>query len=72
MKGLKVGNSRCACAECNECFNSLASFDRHRTGKHSEGRRCLTAPEMRADGMSENSAGYWITAERIPTDMEAE
>jgi hypothetical protein len=47
-------------------FNSVTAFDRHRVGtfgtiRQPGTRRCLTAPELTAAGMSLNGAGFWIT-----------
>jgi len=53
------------CRACNEYFNSTFAFDKHRTGKHGVDRRCLTVDEMRAKGMSKNSADFWISQARI-------
>lgn len=63
---------RCRCVACGEFFNSVTSFDRHRTGTYSlhpfaetsEGRRCLSSNEMLSRGMSINSTGFWITESR--------
>lgn len=62
MSDLTVSNSRCQCSGCEEFFNSLASFDKHRTGAHGKDRRCLTQHEMLEAGMDKNTAGYWVTA----------
>jgi hypothetical protein len=49
------------CPACGECFNSIAAFDRHRTGRFGVARRCLTPDEMRAQGMALSARGFWIT-----------
>ena len=60
---MKVGNTRCQCADCKEYFNSVAAFDKHRTGKW-EARRCMSVDEMESKGMAKNNDGYWVTALR--------
>ncbi len=62
MNALTVSNSRCQCGGCDEYFNSLAAFDKHRVGSFGVDRRCRTAHEMKAAGMDRNTAGYWVTA----------
>ena len=59
MKNLKPTHCRCICAACNESFNSVVAFDKHRVGTKT--RRCLTAGEMYEKGMRENADGYWCT-----------
>ena len=63
---MRVGNSRCQCSGfpykgCGEYFNSTYAFDLHRIGMD---RRCLSADEMLAAGMSKNSDGCWIGSKR--------
>lgn len=61
MKSLKPGLRRCLCAACNEGFNGLSAFERHRVGSHKlDTRRCMSVGEMYEAGMRENSDGYWI------------
>jgi len=62
MKELKVGARRNQCSGCKVFFNSARPFERHRIGKHGVDRRCMTADEMIAKGMSINEAGYWIAS----------
>lgn len=62
-----VGHNRCQCAACKEYFNSVAAFDKHRTGRPEE-RRCMTEEEMRAKGMDKNQVGYWVTALHMSWD----
>jgi len=57
MKGLKLGNRRCECSVCNECFNSVSAFDKHRVRG-----TCLSTEQMREKGMVENNAGYWVAS----------
>jgi hypothetical protein len=47
------------CASCGQDFASVRAFDRHRTGSHEHGRRCLEADEMRAAGLELDSRGRW-------------
>lgn len=58
------GNSRCQCADCDEFFNSLGAFDKHRTGSYQPSglRRCRSIQEMTDSGMCKNAAGFWVTA----------
>lgn len=67
MGELKVGHNRCRCPSCGEFFNSIAGFDKHRTGTYTEGRVCLSADGMKEIGMDTNSDGYWVTA-LMPAD----
>lgn len=62
MAKLKVGHSRCKCPTCGKFFNSIAGFDKHRSGTHAEGKVCLSAEGMKSIGMDTNSDGYWVTA----------
>lgn len=64
MSELSVSNSRCQCAGCEQFFNSLASFDKHRIGSFGQDRRCRTENEMLEAGMDKNTAGYWVTSRR--------
>lgn len=59
---LKVSHTRCKCPTCGLFFNSIAGFDKHRKGNYSEGRICLSEPEMLSIGMDTSEAGYWLTA----------
>ena len=62
----KLSGDRCQCSTCGEYFNSTHAFDRHRTGAYEPlERRCLTATEMEARGMSRNVQGFWITEKRL-------
>jgi len=56
---MKVGNSRCQCIGCDEYFNSVSAFDKHRVDALCETRRCLTPKEILRVGLSLNAAGYW-------------
>lgn len=52
------------CPTCLELFNSVAAFDKHRTGRFgapARPRRCLTAAQMLAAGMARNERGFWVT-----------
>jgi hypothetical protein len=64
---VKLSGDRNECPSCGELFNSVAAFDKHRTGTfggpHNQPakRRCLTRDEMMAKGMEKNTAGFWVT-----------
>lgn len=50
------------CPGCGELFNSGRAFDKHRTGSIARNeRRCMTPKEMKAEGMSKNEGGWWVT-----------
>jgi len=59
---LKKGTRHCQCRACGKYFNSLAGFDKHRTGAYGVDRRCMTTDEMTSSGMATNAGGYWVTA----------
>lgn len=65
MKLLKGDRNQCTI--CNQYFNSTRAFEKHRVGKYND-RRCLTAEEMLAKGMSLNAAGFWIGT-KMPTNL---
>lgn len=65
MNTRRLTGSRCLCRGCNEYFNSVFSFDRHRTWVSPVVQRCLTPEEMVGKGMSINLAGFWITETRL-------
>ena len=50
----------CQCAGCEEVFQTVKGFDRHRTGPATD-RRCLTPDEMRGIGMVINTFDRWGT-----------
>ena len=52
------------CRACGQLFNSVAAFDKHRTGHFGKDRRCMTEAEMQAKGMAINGRGRWVTALR--------
>jgi hypothetical protein len=58
---MKLGNSRCQCLGCDEYFNSVVAFDKHRVDALCETRRCLTPKELLEAGLSVNKTGFWIT-----------
>lgn len=58
------GNNQCRCSACGELFATVWTFDRHRTGDYSSGRRCLTKSEMLAKGWIQNAAQFWIRGHR--------
>lgn len=54
-----------ACPSCKQRFNSVRSFDKHRTGSYThnlKSRRCLSSVEMLRKGMGVNAGGFWVTA----------
>ena len=64
--GITLRGQRNCCPTCGSLFNSTYAFDKHRTGSYAEdNRRCMTAAEMRANGMAKNQAGFWTTAPRF-------
>lgn len=56
-----LGSSRNQCGACRQYFNSIAAFERHRTGEYGVNRRCLNDDEMLAKKMEKNKAGFWTT-----------
>lgn len=58
---LNAGSSVCVCVACGACFRSPFAFDKHRVGQVDRDRRCLTAGEMIAAGMSRDARGRWVT-----------
>jgi hypothetical protein len=60
------------CTSCGEDFGSVSAFDAHRVGsyehlvshQHPDGRRCLTADELRERGWKPDGRGRW----RRPSD----
>jgi hypothetical protein len=56
-----LSGDRNQCPSCGELFNSTYAFDKHRTGSFGVDRRCMTAHEMKACGMSKNSDLFWIS-----------
>ena len=74
---LKVGSPKNQCPTCGELFNSISSFDFHRTGKFGipdpdkigcylkADRRCLSTNEMTKKGMAKNNDGWWMEKSSI-------
>ncbi len=65
-QGVSLSGDRNQCAECGELFNSVYSFEKHRTGtigvyQGIDARRCMDLSEMRILGMVKNAAGFWVT-----------
>lgn len=58
------GNNQCRCSACGELFATVATFDKHRTGDYSNGRRCLIRSEMLAKGWIQNASQFWIRGRR--------
>jgi hypothetical protein len=46
---------RCMCVSCNEHFNSLHAYQRHRVAF-----RCRTREQMQAAGMAQAKNGCWV------------
>jgi len=61
----RLTGHRCLCRGCDEHFNSVRAFDRHRVWGSLTVRRCLTTGEMVGTGMSVNSSGFWITKTHV-------
>lgn len=59
---MKLTGARCQCRGCDEHFNSVAAFDKHRIGKTADKRRCMTTDEMLNKGMAINKALFWVTS----------
>lgn len=62
MQKVKLTGDRNQCPTCGELFNSSRAFEKHRTGKISIDRRCMSPTEMQSMGMAKNARGFWITA----------
>jgi len=56
---MKLSGDRNQCQTCKAYFNSVAAFDKHRTGPFSA-RRCLDEASMLAKGMAKNGSGFWV------------
>jgi hypothetical protein len=70
----RLTNADNVCAACGENFGSVDLFDRHRVGTHDytlteglrmeppreDGRRCLSADEMRERGWDLGLRGRWL------------
>jgi hypothetical protein len=53
------------CGACRVTFTSLEAFDTHRVGSYERrSRRCISAVERRAKGMTQDEQGRWKLAER--------
>jgi hypothetical protein len=58
------------CSSCGKRFGGVVAFDAHRVGKHAytyspehpDGRRCLSANEMREHQFKLNKRGAWSTS----------
>ena len=61
---MQLTGQKSLCRSCGLYFNSVAAFDKHRTGTHGKDRRCMTVEEMRGKGMDINGRGFWVTALR--------
>jgi hypothetical protein len=61
-RAMKLTGDRCQCAACDEYFNSTSAFNKHRRGKHTVKRYCLSPTEMINKGMAKNKAGFWVAS----------
>lgn len=52
---MKLTGNRCQCTICDEYFNSIAAFDKHRYWIDKTRRGCDTSKLVK------NAAGYWVT-----------
>jgi hypothetical protein len=69
---LAPGTNHCLCDSCGQYFGGVTTFDLHRVGEYSDGtRRCLTAAEMQARGLSLNARGLWVRAYGSPAESES-
>jgi hypothetical protein len=55
----KLAGQQSRCIACGLLFTSTNSFDQHRTGSYTTGRRCKTTDELRAIGFEPNARGLW-------------
>lgn len=69
--GITLRGDRNQCGGCHALFNSSHAFDKHRTGEHGDGRRCLRDDEMRDKGMVLGADGFW-RGSAMPADLRAE
>jgi len=51
-------HKRCVCPSCGEVFSTIANFDRHRVGKHENGRTCAE-PESVGLEIKHGPKGTW-------------
>ena len=73
---LKPFSMRNQCPSCEELFNSVHSFEKHRIGAYGvedkknpgtylpANRRCMTLEKMTDSGMVKNSDGWWVSEAR--------
>jgi hypothetical protein len=67
------------CRSCGHDFSSVTLFDAHRVGKHDylfdsehlDGRRCLDASEMTAEGWVQTVKGQWQDPVRVERARQA-
>lgn len=55
----RLTGHRNQCGACLQAFASQTGFDRHRTGRYGVDRRCMSPAELAAQGMGQDSAGFW-------------
>ncbi len=52
-----TGSRECGCPSCGRVFSVLSAFDRHRVGRHGEGRKCAENPA--SEGLTLSPKGVW-------------
>lgn len=57
----KLTGNRNHCRSCDQYFNSIRAFEKHRIGEFGLNRRCMTPQEMEAVGMILRPDGFWIS-----------
>jgi hypothetical protein len=70
---LKLTGQKTYCHHCEQYFNSVYAFDKHRVGKHvpiSEPaqRLCLSEAQLRSGGWNKKG-GFWLTPKRAPVAL---
>ena len=55
---LPIGTRYCRCSSCGAHFGGEKTFERHRVGEMAD-RRCLSQLEMSAEGLNQDTKGYW-------------
>ena len=68
MTTLKVGNKRCQCPTCEEYFNSVVAFDRHRVFDDPK-KPDWTTRHCDTSKLVKNAAGYWCI-ELMPENIK--
>ncbi len=63
---LPLGSPRCRCCTCGLYFAAPSTFDRHRAGRISVDRHCLTEAELREAGFMLMPSGHWGRPRKYP------